>query len=496
MSLLGVDLGSSVCKAAVFNTDGRCLALATREYPTVQTYPGQAELDSHTVWQRTQEVIAEVAASVRQDPITALCVSSFGEALAPVSLTRELLGSTILCADARGGEYVRALEEEIGQEAFYRINPNLLGPQYSLPKLLWLRDYQPELYQRADYFLLWGDCVGYLLGGDPVTNNSLANRTLLFDLARNDWSDRLLAWSGVDRRKLGRVVPGGTVVGTVSAAMAARLGLPQGVRIVAGGHDQCCNALGCGAIEAGKAVCGIGTYECITPTFAAVQQPLAMLAEGLNIEHHLLPDLYVSFLYNQAGSLVKWFRDTFAAAEVARGDVDIYAVLNAEMPDDPTTLLVLPHFDSPQWPRYLPDTAGAIIGLHTRTTRGDILKAIMECTTLYFVDGLHALQRLGIDLTECIAAGGGARSDAWLQIKADIFGLPFVRTRITEGGLAGAAMHAGLATGVYASPREAVQAFVEKERLFTPDPQRHARYQEKHAQYRQLYPALAELLAH
>ena len=308
----------------------------------------------------------------------------------------------------------------------------------------------------------------------------MANRTLLFDITRNDWSERLLAWSGVERRVLGRVVPGGTLVGSVSADMAARLGLPGGVQIVAGGHDQCCNALGCGAIDAGKAVFGIGTYECITPTFAPVEQPLAMLAERLNIEHHVLPGLYVSFLYNQSGSLVTWFRDTFAAAE-AREHADIYARLNAELPDDPTTLLVLPHFDPPQWPVYLPNTAGAILGLHTCTTRGEILKAIMECATLYFVDGIHGLRRLGIDLTECIASGGGARSDAWLQIKADIFGLPFVRTRITEGGLVGAAMLAGLATGVYASPREAVQTFVQKERIFEPDAQRHACYQEKHA---------------
>jgi len=494
MSLLGLDLGTSACKAAVFTDAGRCLALAMREYPTLQRMPGQAELDSQEVWRRTQEVIAEVAVQARHDPVTALCVSSFGEAMAPVSATRDILGSTILCADARGAEYARALEEAFGQEAFYRINPNLLGPHYSLPKLLWVRDHQPELFRKAAYFLLWGDCVGYLLGADPVTNNSLANRTLLFDLARNDWSDQLLAWSGLDRRLLGRIVNGGTVVGEVSAEMALRLGLPAGVRIVAGGHDQCCNALGCGAITAGKAVCGIGTYECITPTFGPVRDPLAMLVENLNIEHHVLPDLYVSFLYNQAGSLVKWFHDTFARAEAARGDTDLYAALNREMPDAPTDLLLLPHFDPPQWPRHLPNSAGALLGLHTTTTRGEILKAIMECSTLYFVDGLHGLRRMGIDLTECIASGGGARSDAWLQITADIFGVPVVRTRITEGGLAGAAMLAGLSTGVYTSPKEAVHAFVQQERAFEPSPTRHAFYQEKHARYRQLYPALASFL--
>ena len=134
MSLLGVDLGTSICKAAVFGVDGRCLAQAQREYHARQPHPEQFELDSRVVWQQTQEVIAEVALSARHDPISALCVSSFGEAMVPVSATREILGDTILCADARGTEYVRALEEEIGQEAFYRINPNLLGPAILAPE--------------------------------------------------------------------------------------------------------------------------------------------------------------------------------------------------------------------------------------------------------------------------------------------------------------------------------------------------------------------------
>lgn len=494
MSLLGIDIGTSLCKAASFSVDGRCLAQSQREYPTLQPHPGEFELDSLIVWERIREVIAEVAASTQHDPITALSVSSLGETMVPLSSSRTIIGNSLLCADARGTEYVQALEKNFGQEAFYLINPNRLGPQYSLPKLLWMRDHASRVFYHTEKFLLWGDCVSYLLGGEAVTNNSLANRTLLFDLARNDWSDQLLAWCELDRRILGRVVPGGTLVGTVSNDMAEQLGLPRGVQIVAGGHDQCCNSLGCGAIEVGIAVCGIGTYECITPTFGPVQQPLVMLAEGLNIEHHLLPDLYVSFLYNQSGSLVKWFRDTFAATE-ARTDIDIYAHLNAELPDDPTALLVLPHFDPPQWPHYLPNTAGAILGLHTSTTRGEILKSIMECATLYFVDGLQSLKRMGINITECIASGGGARSDAWLQIKADIFGLPFVRTRITEGGLVGAAILSGLATGIYASPKEAVQTFVQRSRTFEPDPLRHEFYQNKHARFRQLYPALADLLA-
>lgn len=494
MSLLGIDVGTTVCKAAAFSAEGRCLALAAREYPTLHPAPGYAELDSALVWQHTRTVIADVAAQTATDPITALCVSSCGEAVAPLSRDRRLLGHSILSSDVRGAEYADALRETFGREALYRINPNIIGPHYSLPKLLWLRDHAPDLYRQADYFLLWGDAIGFLLGCEPVTNNSLANRTLLFDLDAGDWSALLLAWSGIERERLGRVVPGGAVIGTVADGIAAELGLPRGVVVVAGGHDQCCNALGCGAIEAGTAACGIGTYECITPVFRKPTDPLAMLAAGLNIEHHVLPELYVAFLYNQAGALVKWFRDTFAADAPDDG-VALYNRLNAEMPKEPTDLLVLPHFDPPQWPRFIADTAGVILGLHTSTTRGEILKAIMECATLYFVDGVEALRRMGMPLTACMAAGGGARSDAWLQIKADIFGVPFIRPRVAEGGLMGAAMLAGLATGVYASPTGAVRACVQHDRVFEPDGNRHARYAEKATLYRQVYPALAGILA-
>ncbi|OPZ86941.1 MAG: Xylulose kinase [bacterium ADurb.Bin429] len=493
MSLLGIDVGTSQCKAAAFAVDGRCLAAASRAYPTLRPEFGYAELSSARVWRDVRDVMAEVARRTTNDPITALCVGSCGEAMVPLTRDRRILGNAILSSDIRGVEYSDMLRESFGQEAFYRLNPNVIGPHYSLPKLCWMRDHDPDLYARADYFLSWADAVTFLLGCEPVTNTSLANRTLLFDLDAGDWSEALLAWSGIERARLGRVVPGGTVVGTIADSTADALGLPRGVMVVAGGHDQCCNALGCGAIAAGMAVCGMGSYECITPIFPKPTNPLAMLAAGLNIEDHVLPGLYVAFLYNQAGILVKWFRETFAA-EATDDEDDLYFRLNTEMPGSPTELLVLPHFDPPQWPRFIGDTAGVILGLHTSTTRGEILKAIMECATLYFVEGVDALHAMGMPLTSCVAAGGGARSDAWVQIKADIFGIPFMRPRVAEGGLMGAAMLAGLATGVFASPTEATETCVQADRVFEPDPHRHMRYREKAARYQAMYPTLAELL--
>ena len=493
MSLLGIDVGTTGCKAAAFSEGGRRLVTAYREYPTQHPREDWAELDSLQVFGLVKEVIGEAAAETAADPVTALCVSSMGEAVVPVSADRKILGTSILSSDLRGAEYVEELRAQISQEDFYQINPNILGVNYAMPKLRWLQEHEPELYRQADHFLLWGDLVTFMLGCDPLACHSLANRTLLFDIRQEDWSDRLLGLCGLEREKLGVCVAGGSIAGTVSDRKAAEFGLPRGVAVVTGAHDQCCNSLGAGIFRPGSAVCGIGTFECITPAYAQIPESGPMLERGLNIEHHLLPGLYVSFIYNQGGVLVRWFRDTFAAAEK---DVDgIYDRLAAEMPAEPTRLLTLPHFEMTGPPWFTADSAGVVLGLKTSTTRGEILKSIMESVTFYFVESVEALRDVGIDTSEFIATGGGAKSDPWLQIKADIFGVPFVRPRETEGSLLGAAIMAGVATGVFGSPAEGVARLVSRERVFEPDPARHRIYRERLAKFQQLYPLLKDFLA-
>jgi xylulokinase len=497
MSLLGLDVGTTGCKAAALSVEGRWLADAYREYPLLHPRPNWCELDSRLVLDMVKETIAAVAAETKADPITAMSVSTMGESMTPVSADRQVLGNAIFpTLDTRGTNYVEALSKEIGQERFYAVNPNVLGPQYSLPKLLWLRDNEPEQYGKAWKYLLWGDFIGFMLGCEPLTSFSHANRTLLFDIHKEDWSETLLSWAGIDREKLPAPVASGTIAGTVSDSVATELGLQKGVALIVGGHDQCCNSLGAGIYEAGKAVCGIGTIECITPTYDRIPGALEMLRNGLSVEHHVLPGLYVSFIYNQSGVLVRWFRDTFAQADKQLAQsTDLYDLLAAEMPDEPTKLLVLPHFEVTGTPSFIADSAGVIAGLKTSTTRGEVLKAVMEGTTFYFVESINALKALGIDTSEFIATGGGAKSDAWLQIKADIFGVPFVRPVVTECGILGAAILAGTATGVFNNVQEAVAATVKRERVFEPRLDRHEKYRDRYGQYKRLHPAMKGLLA-
>lgn len=492
MSLLGIDVGTTGCKAAVFSEEGMLLASAYEEYDLRRPQPGWAELDSQHVWAKIQTTIRRITAT-SPGPIQALAVSSMGEAMVPVTADRRIVGPSIVAnLDLRGEDYLHLIGDHLNEEALYHITGNTLGTHYSLPKLVWIQKQEPDLYRTADKFLLWGGLVPYLLGASPAVDYSLANRTLVFDVGRRCWSEEILKLAGLDSRKLPPTVPSGTPIGTVSPRAADELGLPQHVIVVAGAHDQCATALGCGVVEGGQAVYGMGTFTCITPVFSQRRAPQLMLNRGLNTEHHVVPGHYVSFLYTPGGSLVKWFRDTFAAAE---GEADdIYAALLAEMPQGPSGILVLPHFAPTGPPSFISDSTGLIAGLRLETSRGEILKGILEGITFYLKECVDSLPPTGIEIDDYWVAGGGSQSDRWVQLSADILGRRFVRPAVTEAGALGAALIAGVGSGVYPSFETAVEGMIRRERTFEPDDDRHNMYGDWYERYQQLWPAASASL--
>jgi len=497
MSLLGLDVGTTGCKAVLFSTDGRMLASAYEEYNTRAPEPGWAELDAPAIWQIIQKVIARVVSQSASDPVTSLAVASLGEAVVPVSRDRQILGPSLLNFDVRGGEYLEGLRARLDDTHLYEINGNTLGNHFSMTKLMWIRDHQPELYARTDKFLPWSSFIAFMLGADPVVDYSLANRTLLFDLNRAGWSDELLSLSGIDPARLPRLAPSGVGIGTVSARVARELGLSPRVTIVSGAHDQCANAVGSGAIEAGRALYGMGSYHCIAPVVNERREVSAMRRRGLNTEHHAVPGRYICFIYNHGGTLFKWFRDTFATLEhrQARSEQkEIYTLLAAEMPSRLSSVLVLPNFAPTGPPEFLTDTCGALIGLHLDTARGDILKGILEAITFYLKESVDTLPAVGIPIDSYRVVGGGSRSEAWIQIAADILGRPFTRPVITEAGALGSAIMAGVGSGVFQDYPAGVQAMVALDRTFEPDPARHERYLARFQQYHQLYTLMQEPL--
>jgi len=497
MNLLGIDVGTTGCKVALFSLDGEMLGSAYREYDALNPRPGWAELDAAAIWKDVKTAIQSVTTAYPGAEIKALSVSSLGEAVVPVSDDRQILGPSILNFDSRGEEFLANLAALLPDDRLYAINGNTLGNHYSLTKLKWIQVHQPDLYTRTYRFLHWSAFIAFMLGADPVVDYSLANRSLLFDIHKCDWADALLADTGLDRAKLPDTVPSGTVVGTVSTQIAADLGLPPDVRIVSGAHDQCANAVGCGVVDSGSAVYGMGTYHCITPVFADQPAPQIMIERGLNTEHHAIPDRYVSFIYNQGGSLVKWFRDTFAAAEHRQAEAkgsSIYPALFEEIPAEPSRVMVLPHFTTTGPPDFIADSTGLITGLRLETSRGEVLKGIIEGAAFYLKEMVDSLPETGIQTRDYRAVGGGSQSDAWVQTCADIFGQPFTRPVITEAGALGAAIIAGVGAGVFESYTQGVDAMVKLERTFEPDLHQNEQYQDRYQTYQRLWPMMADHL--
>ncbi len=502
MSLLGIDAGTTGCKAAVFRDDGTVIATGYVEYDVVRPETGWEELDSQAVWQRIRDRLRDVVRAANEtrprDPIQSVAVSSLGEAVVPVSRDRQVLGPSLLNSDARGAEYLDSLAELLPDETLYALNGNVLGNHYSLTKLMWLRDHRPEVWEQTCKFLHWGPFISFMLGAEPAVDYSLANRTLLFDLDARTWSSKLLECTGIDGDKLPMTVPSGTPIGKVSAAGAADLGIPRGTLIVSGAHDQCANAVGCGITRTGTAMYGMGTFICIVPVFAERRPASTMVPLGLNTEHHAVPGRFVSFIYNQGGSLVKWYRNTFAGAEhraaEETGGADIYPALFDELPPHPSPVLVLPHFTATGPPEFITDSCGVMAGLHLDTARGDVLKGILEGATYYLRECVEQLPEAGLDIDEFRAVGGGSRSDAWVQLSADILGRPFSRPRITEAGALGAAILAGVGADVFASAEEGASHMVTVEHRFEPNVQRGAEYDRRYALYRELWPRLKDFL--
>jgi xylulokinase len=355
----------------------------------------------------------------------------------------------------------------------------------------------PHLYEHTYKFLHWSGFISFMLGADPFVDYSLANRTLLFDINREDWSDELLNIAGLDRSKLPATCPTGKMIGYVSDQIASELGLPKDVEIISGSHDQCANAVGCGVIDPGNAVFGMGTFHCITPVFSAQPSPELMIARGLNTEHHAVPGRFVSFLYNQGGSLVKWYRDTFAPSEhqqAVKDCLSIYPKLFSEIPEKPSNILVLPHFTQTGSPKFISDSSGVMVGLHLETQRGDILKGIIEGAAFYLKEIIDSLPETGIKAESYRAVGGGSKSDIWIQTCSDIFGQPFVRPVITEAGALGAAIISGVGAGVFSDYVEGVKMMVKLDRSFEPDKHQHDLYQTRYQKYKQLWPLMADYL--
>jgi xylulokinase len=495
--LMGLDIGTSGCRAIVFAEDGTLLAGAGREYSVDIPQPMWAEQDAEAVWRHAQAAMREAIAAAGVDRVAAVGLSVQGEAVIPVDAQGNALRPAILGMDTRTDEQNRWLAATFGAEYLFERTGMPIHTINTLPKLLWLKQYEPTTWSRAHRFLLYEDFLINKMCGQAVISRCLASRTQLYDLLDDRWSPHILTTIGLDAQRLATVQPSGVAVGEMQPAFTKQLGLAQPPLVVTGGHDQACGALGAGLIRPGLAMVSTGTAEVVEIAMSAPQLNEVLRKGNISVYAHVVPGLYLAMVLNHSGGLVlRWYRDTFCEGEVQRAQASgrsAYDLILADASPEPSQLLFMPHLSGSGTPWLDIASKGAVLGLTFGTTRRDVAKAILEGLTFELRINLDLLRQGGVLIHELRAIGGGARSELWLQLKADILGVPVVTPAVTEAACLGAALLGGVGAGVYADAAQAVTQVLHLTRTYQPDPERAARYERLYALYRAVYPAVAPI---
>ena len=494
MSLLGLDVGTTGCKAIAFDLDGKILSQAYREYQLLHPQPGWAELDASGIWQSVVEIIKEVNQHVKKDPVKALSVSCQGEAVTAIDNNGEPLCNFSVAFDHRTIPQAQWWRENWGAERLFKISGMPLHSMYTINKIMWYKENCPDLFHKTFKFLCVEDYVNYKLTGRFAIDWSLAARTMAFDVTNKCWSEEILNAAGIDADLLPTPFPSATGIGKTTPAMREELGFQSEVTVATGGHDQPCGALGAGITNPGTAMNAIGTSDVICPVFAQPVLSEQMLKGNYSCYPHVGPEQYVSVGFNLTGGLLlRWYRDTLCtqeANEAFESNCDVYDIIIEQASSEITSLFILPHFVGAGTPYLDSHSRGAIVGLTVDTNKQNLSKAVLDSINYEMKLNIDLMNETGSDIQELRTIGGGAKSGKWLQMRADTFDLPVSSMQTSEAASLGAAMLAGVSIGAFKDLSEATAAMVQIKHTYHPDEKRSKLYLEKYQQYRQLYPAL------
>ncbi len=489
--LIGIDIGTSGTKTVLFDEAGNKLSSKTVEYPMYQPYNGWAEQEARDWWEATVTGISAVTAGIDKNDIRGIGLSGQMHGLVMLDENGEVLRKSIIWCDQRTSKQCDEITELVGAERLMEItmSPALTG--FTASKILWVRENEPEIYEKCKTILLPKDYIRYMLTGERATEVSDASGMQLLDIAKRDWSDEVLSKLGIDKSLLGKVYESPDVTGVISAEASKATGLPVGIPVVGGAGDNAASAVGCGVVTGGKAFTTIGTSGVVfahSPNAASDPKGrIHSFCAAVPNEWHVMG------VVQSAGLSLRWFRDNFCAAEGAEADakgVDVYKIMDdyaAGVPVGSNRLLYLPYLMGERTPHLDPFARGAFIGLSAVHTRHDMLRAVMEGVTFALRDSLSLFGAAGITVGEMMACGGGSSSPLWRQMLADTFGCSVITAASNEGGALGAAILAGVGAGLYGSVGEACGDIIKVKNICEPIAENSKRYDELYAIYTNLY---------
>lgn len=494
--LLGIDIGTSGTKTLLIDENGNTRASKTVEYPLLTPHPGWAEQRPDDWWRATCEGVQAVLAKSRVKPADIRGIGLSGQMHGSVFLDEKgkVIRPAILWCDGRTAAECDEIMTTVGPARMHDLvsNPALAG--FTAPKVVWLRNHEPEKFAKVRQVLLPKDYIRYRLTGEYAAEVSDAAGTVMFDVKNRRWSEELLDALKIPREWLPKVYESYDVCGQITSSAARATGLAKGIPVVGGGADNTCGAVGSGIVVEGRVMTSLGTSGVI---FAPTDTPQVDPQERLHTFcHSTRQQWYLMGCMLSAGMSLQWYRNELAEverAEAKKKKTDVYDILMKQAERTPVGaegLFFLPYLMGERSPHKDPFARGAFIGLSFRHTKAHLVRAIVEGVTFGLRDSLEIIKGLGTKLGQVRLIAGGAKSPFWRQVVADVFGLQIAIPKNTEGPAMGAAILAGVGAGVFGDFFETTERILPIASYVDPDAARHEQYNEIYSHFAKLYPTL------
>ena len=476
--LLGIDIGTSACKVAVFDRNGKVLAAASGDYPVYYPQEGWAEQNSEEWWDAVCRASKETIqkADIKPDEIAGIGID--GQSWSAIAIDKEgkVLTNTPIWMDTRAQSICDRLNQEIGAEKIFDVAGNSLQPSYSTAKILWYKENLPEVYAKIDKILQSNSYIAYKLTGVISQDVSQGYGLHCFDMKKACWDEEMCELLGIPMEFLPEICDCDHVIGSVTAKAAAKCGLSEGTPVVAGGLDAACGTLGAGVIHPGETQEQGGQAGGMSICMDAYKADPRLI-----LSFHVVPGKWLlQGGTTGGGGVMRWFEREFADYE--------------RIMKEQTGVVFLPYMSGERSPIWNPYAKGVFYGLDFAKTKGHMVRACMEGVALSLRHNLEVAKEAGAEVEVLRAMGGSANSFLWTQIKSDITGKPMIVPASDTATTLGAALLAGVGVGFYKDYDEAVSLTVKETRRHEPDPENKVIYDQTYQTYLELYKSLAHMM--
>jgi D-xylulose kinase len=497
--VLSVDLGTSAIKTALFDAHGKLIASSNQEYTLLTPSALVVEMEVDRYWtafkRGVQDVLDKI--DVKKEAIKALGISAQGETLILIDESGKPLRNAIVWMDSRAQQEAEHLSEMFKDQDVYGTTGQVsIVPTWPASKVYWVKKHEQEIFEKVNKYLLIEDYFIYRLTGRFAAEGSLLCSTVYWDITKKTYWREMLEALGITQDQLPPIFESGTVIGTIVSEVAVELGLSSSTAVCTGVLDQVAGAIGVGNVKPGVFSESTGSALAIVAT---VDHPFKDAKERMPCHYHGMPDTYMAHTFTTGGMVMKWFRDKFCECEIAVGNragIDPYTLMEREarnVTPGADGLLMLPHLQGAMAPENNPKARGVFYGMTLTHTRAHFVRAIMEGISFILRRNLEVIEELGIDVPEIRSLGGGARSEFWAQLKADITGKPVIITKAQEEACLGAAIVAGAGVGIFKDLQEASIQMVEIKARFEPNLKNTDAYDAIYRKYIELYKSLESL---